>query len=198
MGIIKPTCSMSHLSYVEHLRTYSGGLPEARPATVDTFVSHWWGEEFPKFVATLKQYARSRSRRLCKRKRDADDWAFWICAFANNQFAIDHALGVDGDVTSSAFAMALQDSRDVVAVIDAEAQIYRRIWCVFELFYADRMLPDRKLEVFLANEDGIISTGAVSAEVVDKISRILSEVNICNAQASTEADKTRIWRFIMD
>lgn len=82
-------------------------------------------------------------------RADAKNWTFWVCAFANNQYQLDHAL--DSDVNQSAFARALRSNiEDVVCglvgaswsfhrgIIDPQCVIYTRIWCAFELFYVSR------------------------------------------------------------
>merc|ERR1712125_166750 len=99
-------------------------------------------------------------------------WSFWICAFSNNQFAVDHAIGEGGDVTSSSFATALQSAtcKEVVALVDARGVIYQRIWCAFELFFARVMMPtysQKVLPVLLVNEHGIVSYGDGAISAVD-------------------------------
>merc|ERR1712137_1179086 len=52
--MIKPACQEAGISYVELV---ARERPHMR---VDTFVSHWWGVEFPFFIRSLDRYARLR------------------------------------------------------------------------------------------------------------------------------------------
>mmetsp|Transcript_69552 Transcript_69552/g.165892 ORF Transcript_69552/g.165892 Transcript_69552/m.165892 type:complete len:569 (-) Transcript_69552:152-1858(-) len=201
--MVKPICAQLRVSYVELLRRGPEG-EEMEGVKPDTFVSHWWGEEFPKFVRTLTCFAEARSRRLpwtvCTTPhRNPKTWAFWICAFANNQYAIEHALGdFSSDVTprtavmTSAFATALDAVSDVVAVLDDRAIIYTRIWCCFELFSVARLIPDRKgkeLEIFIADESGVVSSGCGN---VGMMNALIDKVKTAEAEASNPDDKAMI------
>eukprot|EP00928_Gymnodinium_smaydae_P080336 TRINITY_DN64052_c0_g1_i1.p1 TRINITY_DN64052_c0_g1~~TRINITY_DN64052_c0_g1_i1.p1 ORF type:complete len:579 (+),score=12.90 TRINITY_DN64052_c0_g1_i1:42-1739(+) len=258
-ALIKPICEAEQVSYVQHLQ----GLTPQRIVPVETFVSHWWGGEFSKFMRTLDCYARERAAsdyRRCKcsgrwvsviglalwpgiivlssvllgldlsqsfrsshplrspfmwtcacmslalsaltglcahlltrrRKRHPGTWGFWICAFANNQFAVDHATGIGSDALESAFAVALQaDScKEVMAVFDRHGQIYTRIWCAFELFLASKL----DVSVALGNEHGLISEGDASEAVVLQVQSVISSIRIDHAQASKEEDRLAILR----
>ncbi|CAE7247159.1 unnamed protein product, partial [Symbiodinium sp. CCMP2456] len=187
--MVKPICAQLRVSYVELLRRGPEG-EEMEGVKPDTFVSHWWGEEFPKFVRTLTCFAEARSRRLpwtvCTTPhRNPKTWAFWICAFANNQYAIEHALGdFSSDVTprtavmTSAFATALDAVSDVVAVLDDRAIIYTRIWCCFELFSVARLIPERDLAEFLKPRD-LTKIAMSSATPLSQAARrrILADLN---------------------
>ncbi|CAJ1378379.1 unnamed protein product [Effrenium voratum] len=207
-GMIIPACAALKVSYVELLRRRGKG-EEFDGVKPDTFVSHWWGEEFPKFVRTLTVFAEKRCTLLpwlhfFYKQREYETWSFWICAFANNQFAIDHALGDFSNgatprtaVMSSAFASALDSVHDVVAVLDDQAKIYTRIWCCFELFSVARLLPQRRgksLEIFIANESGVVSSGCGD---VSMMSALLEKVQTKDAEASNLADKAMIEQAMM-
>lgn len=126
--------------------------------------------------------------------RDPLSWSFWICAFANNQFALDHATGDGQDVHTSSFATALRckSCKGVAAVLDEDGEIYRRIWCAFEIFYVTRVLPGhmngRHLEVELVNGHGIVSSGDGTKEDINRMHDIIQNVCIADARASVEAD----------
>lgn len=55
--VVKPKCQAQEISYVEYLKHRDG---RERGRKVQTFVSHWWGEEFKDLVASLDRYATSR------------------------------------------------------------------------------------------------------------------------------------------
>lgn len=257
--MIKPSCAEMQMSYVEMLalsREKKGGLE------VDTFVSHWWGEEFPKFVRALEHYAVARcaTQRCWKRTgcgfifagvffpwlitlivshnmdisefepdnlitflniclvipavimvnillevtpRDPLDFTFWVCAFCNNQYAVDHALGVDGDVSTSSFATALQapSCTEVIAVLDDVGEIYRRIWCAFELFFVQVVMPsklNKRIKIAIGNEHGVISDGDARSETITTVQEIIDFIRIEDAQASFPTDRTYIMQAIED
>lgn len=206
--MIIPSCEALHVSYVELIRRGDGdekGLEGVKP---DTFVSHWWGEEFPKFIRALTCFAKIRCANvpwtICAKKRDYETWAYWICAFANNQYAIEHALGdfsTDNSprtaVMTSAFATALGAVDDVVAVLDDQGKIYTRIWCCFELFSVVRLLPERHgkhLEVFIVDESGVVSSGCGNVKMM---TRLIDKVKTSEAEASNAADKALIESAMM-
>lgn len=195
--VIKPRCEHLRISFVEALRAEEAEgrwkecmEPALEGVRVDTFVSHWWGEEFPLLVRTLKKYAKWRCDAKLQRKRVHTEWSFWICAFANNQFAVEHATGLGGDVATTAFAVALQNCSEMVAVIDPEAMIYSRVWCTFELFYA-HSLP-HKPKIALANAGGVFSSGSATRATVLQMHELLSRVRVSEAKATVPADRDMI------
>lgn len=191
--VIKPVCQRENISYVEHLsgrRLIKGGV------AIRTFVSHWWGEEFIKLVKSLKRYARVQAAASFTRAAPSN-WSFWICAFANNQFEIQHAMGVDGDVMASAFAMALKapSCSGVACVIDEHGEIYRRIWCAFELFCVKIVIPrdcGRYLEIALVNETGVLSQGDTTSNVMKTVDHLMTNVHCADAEATVSADREMI------
>mmetsp|Transcript_11029 Transcript_11029/g.25225 ORF Transcript_11029/g.25225 Transcript_11029/m.25225 type:complete len:640 (-) Transcript_11029:101-2020(-) len=129
------------------------------------------------------------------------DTSFWICAFANNQFAVDHAMPLDNDAATTSFALALQgDSvKEMVAILDKEAMIYSRIWCVFELFFTKCLLParfKRVMDIAIANDRGLVSDGDSSEDTLWHIRKMLEDIRISEAKASNPNDKTIILRSL--
>ena len=57
-----------------------------------------------------------------------DETPYWVCAYANNQWALDDALTEDPGETSFHKAMALADG--TVSVLDKSGTVFERIWCV--------------------------------------------------------------------
>ncbi|CAJ1392324.1 unnamed protein product [Effrenium voratum] len=136
-------------------------------------------------------------------RRQALRWSFWICAFANNQHELSHALG--GTVDASSFALALQSEclQSMVCVIDSQCVIYRRLWCAFELFYVTHVLPKggrhfsaKKIPLELANADGVISQGGLNDSLLQQIHAAILKVKTKNAKASKEEDEKKIHDFI--
>lgn len=133
-------------------------------------------------------------------RHDANNWTFWICAFANNQYELRHALDARESVEESSFAQALKHpaTENVVCIIDPKCMIYKRIWCAFELFYVKCVLQKEKpdLPVILINEKGVISEGGLSAHQMPRIRDAIATVKTENAEASKKVDKARIDYFI--
>merc|ERR1712157_393332 len=118
--------------------------------------------------------------------RDPMSVSFWICAFANNQYAIHHALGQETDLSESSFGVALRapSCSDVVAVLDSNGGIYKRIWCGFELFFAQVAMPHRfgrTVNVALVNEHGVVSHGDGTSKDVNNMIQIIDSVRISQA-----------------
>ena len=137
------------------------------------------------------------------RRGQALGWSFWICAFANNQYELEHALG--GVVEQSSFAIALRSAflKSMVCVIDSDCTIYRRLWCTFELFYASHVLPKggadfqkKRLPIDFVNADGVISQGGLSKQVLSDIKAALLRVKSMDAKASKAEDERQIHNFI--
>ena len=83
------------------------------------------------FIACLEQHARDYGKEGNARW---DPWVpdetkaiYWVCAYANNQWALDDALTEDPGETSFHKAMALADG--TVSVLDKEGKVFERIWC---------------------------------------------------------------------
>ena len=114
-------------------------------------VRNRWGEPVFKFIACLLQHARDRYYIA----GDDDSWLdskYWVCAYANNQHAYAPFASpclrspvrvaeeraptgrLGGDVTddpaASSFAKAMETSIGTVTIIDPNAEVFGRIWCV--------------------------------------------------------------------
>jgi len=133
-------------------------------------------------------------------RNQAKNWTFWICAFANNQYKLEHALGKNGNLESSAFATALRSEiESVVCIIDPKCVIYTRIWCAFELFYVKCVLRhEKQLPMVLINEKGVISEGGLSGTVMHDIQLAIKNVRTAEAEATEESDKQKINEYIRE
>lgn len=134
-------------------------------------------------------------------KNQAKNWTFWICAFANNQYKLEHALGKGGNLECSAFATALSgDIQSVVCIIDPGCVIYTRIWCAFELFYVKCVLKDEKpeLPIVLINEKGLISEGGLRDKLMKDIQVAIENVRTAAAEATQASDKRKINEYILE
>eukprot|EP00931_Biecheleriopsis_adriatica_P023252 TRINITY_DN14724_c0_g1_i1.p1 TRINITY_DN14724_c0_g1~~TRINITY_DN14724_c0_g1_i1.p1 ORF type:complete len:502 (+),score=101.79 TRINITY_DN14724_c0_g1_i1:37-1506(+) len=113
---ILPATGDEQCSYVE--------LVAKGPQKPLYFVSHWWGEPVRDFVLCLEQHAEDH-------KLD-EDTAYWVCAYANNQYNLLH--DVSADPSQSAFHAAIQQSKGTVSIVDKQGIVFSRVWCVYEIW----------------------------------------------------------------
>ena len=144
--IIKPSCARTGSSYALHLNPT--GLP------IDAFVSHSWDGHFSAFCQSIRSAFQTT---MIKPN-------LWICAFAllqiqgqdddnntNNhrqqqeqqkqkrQDVISQQIGAsDEPLDESPFVQAIQKASLFCVVRNSQKDIYRRIWCVCELMYAQQ------------------------------------------------------------
>ena len=89
------------------------------------FVSHWWGEPVKDFVKAVEKHSKvrfprgERSEVDCDRNTADEDVSYWVCAYANNQHALDSEI--TADPCESAFFKAMQLCDGVLVVLDATA-----------------------------------------------------------------------------
>jgi hypothetical protein len=101
-------------------------LNKERPLRAKQMTSHAWGETYSDFVKALKD-----SRCI---------GPFWVCAMAINQEcdeAITQQLGPS--LEHGPFATVLKQATNMIAVFTPAADIYLRMWCVFEIFVAVKL-----------------------------------------------------------
>lgn len=89
-------------------------------------MSHWWGEPVRDFIFCLTQHTRDHFI--------DEDTPFWVCAYANNQWALGEAVTVDP--AESSFFKAMELTQGTVSIIDERAVCYTRIWCSYEVYRA--------------------------------------------------------------
>ena len=103
-------------SYVELIATQ---VEAQRPRW---FVSHAWKEPVATFFACVVRHANLR-RLSCSS-------AYWVCAYANNQHALQEEINANPRKTS--FYQAMSSCVGVVLILDHDATPFQRIWCCFE------------------------------------------------------------------
>lgn len=171
-NIVEPLTEKQQTSFVSLLR----GKP------VSYFVSHSWATPFQHFVQCLQRHTAFTG---------AFDAAYWICSFANNQWAIAKEIGTD--VLDSAFAKVLRSGvLGVVMVLDQQVQPLTRVWCLFEFLLSSEL----QLEVVFATELGVLGDQLASPDIALQIGRKLQSLQVANCHASSEEDKQRIFHFI--
>jgi len=180
------------------------------------FVSHWWGEPVKDFVRALKKHAEERElfqsgHTSITGEHIRPQWyAYWVCAYANNQ----HDLGAEitADPKDSAFFKAMQECEGVVVVLDEDATPFTRIWCCFEQAVA---VQGKKLLLDFVTvhqgfpqllTDGLSASDQLSSSYPPAREKTLREsefplnliekgyttIRVQDAEASVPDDKTRI------
>ena len=209
--IIKPATREARggqgCSYVELIAVQA----EAQRPT--WFVSHAWLEPVVIFYGCLEKHANLRCLTL--------DTAYWVCAYANNQHALQEEMNANPRKTS--FYKAMQMCTGVLLILDHDdrATAIDRAWCCFEQSIVvserdagtSRLLldvaaadKDKKAHVitdgFAAPEQslmpllGFFAKSRREASFPNEILRKGLEVNIQQAGASIPQDKEAILNSI--
>ena len=204
--VIKPMTAARRASYVEIV-----ALTEQRPKW---FVSHWWGEPVLTFIKCVAQHAFSRGE-ITGLKCEGD-WrhslkakagpptelaAYWVCAYANNQW--DLGSSVTSDPSQTSFYKAIGLSKGTVTVLDHDAITFTRIWCSFEIYTSIKeggpkfiydivsLMPDDKTVVAIQDKNGGHCTD-IDQMPLEVSKRVMEMVACESAQASMEADRVHI------
>ena len=97
---------------------------------VDFFVSHAWAHPFHRTVESLTNFANDKYK--CIRRASDDEVVFWICLFALKQHKATEEVGETPE--NGPFNAVLAKARHGgTMVLDAEAQLMERIWCLYEV-----------------------------------------------------------------
>lgn len=199
--VVKPATEERKCSFVE--------LVASGPQLPKWFVSHWWGEPVADFIKCLQGHAMDRGL--------LEDDAYWVCAYANNQWNV--AADVPVDPKASSFRRAIDISEGTVSVLDKAAMCYTRIWCCYEVWVStsDRVrspdAPRYLYDMYTVNPKGDyvgIMDGSAKGVVSAKRQEVRSArkfpielcrraLNLCleKADASDEKDKRHILNSIV-
>lgn len=102
---------------------YALFLNQDNPLRAKQMVSHAWGEKYAHFVQAL-QHSNCPG-------------PFWVCAMAIDQEDSETiAMQLGPSLEHGPFATVLKQATDMIAVFTPAADIYLRMWCVFEIFIA--------------------------------------------------------------
>eukprot|EP00930_Biecheleria_cincta_P042456 TRINITY_DN29215_c0_g1_i1.p1 TRINITY_DN29215_c0_g1~~TRINITY_DN29215_c0_g1_i1.p1 ORF type:complete len:639 (+),score=106.46 TRINITY_DN29215_c0_g1_i1:119-2035(+) len=153
--------------------------------SVDVFVSHFWGHLFQRTLRALKSFARDAP--TCK--VHSTDVSFWICLFALNQHFADQEVGASPEDSPFNDVLA-QATCGVVMILDEDAKPFARIWCLYEIHRTCELGK----HLVLIDEDGDLK--ASGPEKLQRVVASLKQVDVCNAQASKEDDRTHILYLI--
>jgi len=185
----------SGVSYMEVCEEGQGGF------CLDTFASHFWGEQTLDFYATLERHAK-----MYHPGPDPFDRTYYICTFYNNQHRVElgdtwqespfnRALHYVADRARGTGSWEAREDSDALVAFDIDAKPLERKWCVFEAWRcAELNIPLR-----LFCPDGEISRNSVEKSAVHKaVLEKLQGINVQTAQCSVKADGVMIDRAIED
>lgn len=106
-------------------------LNSDRPLAAELMISHAWGEDVDECAESLMLY--------CESNDIPEDVACWFCVFANYQPGdgptISEQIAMDpfGSVISAIQKLDPDPRRGMVVVHTSTAELYSRLWCVFEI-----------------------------------------------------------------
>ena len=156
--VIKPATEAKKTSFVE--------LVAFAPQPPKWFVSHWWGEPVFDFIACLEVHSedhqyeeRVMTQKVGEpwRREWTGEWktlvgcAYWVCAYANNQWNVEGELS--DDPAQSSFRKALELAEGTVSILDRGGVVFSRVWCCYEIYVSlDEMRGRLKYEAYTAHE----------------------------------------------
>lgn len=117
---------------------YSLLMNKEKPLRAKVMVSHAWGEDYERFLATLKESGSAGP--------------FWICAMSIYQnediteLTISKQLGPQP--STGPFSTVLKQSSKMIAIVTPDCDIYTRLWCVYEIFMAVQLGVSVELAFF--------------------------------------------------
>lgn len=197
--LVKPETEPYKCSWVE--------LVAKGPQPPSVFVSHWWGSPFKETVGLLKYHAIQRNM------GETDAW--WICTFANNQHELDT---INKPLKETPFAAAIGCCKGVVAVLDKDATIFKRIWCILEFdegLKTKESKPDFFYDLAMClhvkgkgNGEPLVQldqggsweerTKHPLGRMTEGVGLVGVHIDVASAEATQEKDRNRILRFIID
>jgi hypothetical protein len=176
-AIVKPLCLQAQTSLALHRSP--GGLK------AEVFVSHAWAEPFGQFVESIRSVYRHHARPP----------TLWICTFAlvqsDDPTVIAAQCGAPtAPLDTSPFVRALQEAREFLVVRNTAVDLYTRLWCVCEVYFAHKfdLLPNR------ARITGADAFAGATTRCIDaKCYAMSDQVRILNAlTGGGEPDMARV------
>ena len=114
---------------------YSLLINKEKPLRAKQMISHAWGEEYSKFVRAIQN--------------SGCEGPFWVCAMAiyqEDEKTISAQLGPS--LENGPFGTVLKQATSMIAIFTPDADIYLRMWCVFEIFIAVKLGVKIKFAAF--------------------------------------------------
>uniref|UniRef100_A0A7S2MPN2 Uncharacterized protein n=1 Tax=Zooxanthella nutricula TaxID=1333877 RepID=A0A7S2MPN2_9DINO len=104
-------------------------LNGSNPRPAQVMISHAWKEAFSDFVMSICNGA--------KKQNLAEDSVIWICSFANFQNEDGSGPDVRTQIKADPFGTVIRSqevqSIGMRVVLNAETNVYSRLWCVYEM-----------------------------------------------------------------
>ena len=168
----------------------------------DYFVSHCWNRNFMNMVTMLESHSAlvgSHPQSPYKKNGSNKPVYYWIDIFVKNQHA------VQGDDTANELKNAVLATGKTIVICDGEwfsPECLERVWCLFEIMWSVRLksqlivlLPDEEVIRSLLT-DGDEDEFAVRLHI--KVSRYIANINVEEAKATVQTDKTKILKLVED
>jgi hypothetical protein len=138
--ILKPLCNAQKKSFALHHSP--GGL------AADVFVTHAWDEPFGQFYESVTTAFRTALRPP----------TLWICAFAllqgDDKTVIAAQIGPPhAPLCDTPFVQALKSAKKLLVVRNMTTDVYTRLWCVCELYYAHVFGFFTRKDVYVSGPD---------------------------------------------
>jgi len=169
--VIQPTCN-------EHRKCYAHVVNAKNLLKVNVFISHAWLENFDMFVeAVIGAF---------------HNWTgkpnIWVCATAlvqsTDPSVVALQVGTGADPSKAPFTKALCQADKLLVVRNDVCDLYDRIWCCWELYYA--------------YEQGLVHRPGGLMVVGPSLQRDAgAQVDVATAKASNMDDKRKILSHIM-
>jgi len=183
---IKPFTNNLHASYAEKMNP--DGLE------VDFFVSHHWGEDFAEFVQSIIQHAYVVARRESQGSKvaeSAEKIAYWVCAFANDQWNVQ--LGDTVEQSPFYQALSSKNCKGTVMNLNQMVTALNRIWCCYEVLLTHKLEKSFTVNTRLGplTQDAIEHSEEMDLWVTH-MNKALGTFDISRARSSSEEDKIKI------
>ncbi|CAK8993365.1 unnamed protein product [Durusdinium trenchii] len=184
-NLVKPLTKEVRLSYAELVGAHQ----------VQWFISHFWGTSFQHFTEAVLKHGMSLNYAHWQ------EVTYWICTFANNQWAVEAELG-NGQWQNSSFYLALTSSscQGTSMIVDELALPLQRAWCLFEVLQTQLRATTETASAFegliLCTSTGVLRNGQGGVDVAMAIARQLAQLDLRDAQASAESDRLMIYALV--
>lgn len=156
-----------------------------KPLKAKVMVSHAWEESIRSFVEALEN--------------SKEEGPFWVCGFAiyqnndpNEGVTISDQLGSDPEY--GPFATVLRCVDIMLAVLTHNCDIYTRLWCVYEIFFAAKIGVDVELASHISPVDLEFGTIDKDICVSEAHNRVNSVEARCGAPGTSITDDERAIR----
>ncbi|CAJ1449864.1 unnamed protein product, partial [Effrenium voratum] len=186
-NIVRPVTKRHRLSFAERVG----------PQQVHYFISHWWGTPFRDFCSSVRRHAIRMAG-----TDEEETWkaiAYWICTFSNNQYRIEEELGATHQQSSFYLALHSGVCKGTAMIMDENASLLKRSWCLFELLQTVRLEREQPgFHLWFCTPTGVLNYGHATVELAMNIGRIIKDLSLEQATATSQADKDMIEKLVLE